>query len=868
MLLNFSAETIAAQPRAIYKGGRWKDRLQAKRSLHRNSGRRPQKPSNATGPNTLQSAHPRLLEPVVDGDHAAKRQKLGDHGAVPQQGHNTTNRSTNTNGEFISSLFTSNPTVDSSTTLQQAADISGPSPRPSNAPLPSALHNFTSLGLTLPLSTQLFQSFSLNAPTAIQKAAIPQLLKEDADAFIQAETGSGKTLAYLLPIIQHILALNTTTPSTASTSSSKETDSQTISRKSGLFALILAPTRELTHQISTVLNKILQKTPHIVAGQVTGGATKNHEKARLRKGLNILVATPGRLADHLENTEVLDLTRVRWLVLDEGDRLMEMGFEEEVRTVVEALEGRRDGLEGKRARVRREGKASGRMGAEVESGLQGTTDDGNRKPEVKGLPKRRTTVLCSATMKMGVQRLGELSLKDAVLIKVDEADDARTTATALPNGDTATTNDAAAAPTGDANNYQTKTTNETQTSSVLTEEKPAAFLAPAQLKQAYIIAPAKQRLVTLAALLQRTFARKGSVQKAIVFVSCADSVEFHFEVLSRKDATTTQERRRRDTPATPAASESINTQTPTPGGANGQNPSTNHTSSPSPTITNTNKALLPTTSPAPRLTTAPNPTLTLYKLHGSLPQHLRTTTLDSFRRTRTPSILLCTDVASRGLDLPNIDLVIEYDPPFSGEEHLHRVGRTARAGQEGRAICFLMPGAEEKYVEVLKQGGGGGGNSVKGEGAEEVLRKGFASSSLSSSSQSSSLLKSGDGEAMKARNQVATAPSSSSSTSTRWDVLATEWQLDVERWIVTDRRAAELARKAFVSHVRAYATHVAKERYIFDVKELHLGHLAKAFALREKPGSMGRGGTGGNNGRKEKKNGTNRSRVVAGCWPW
>lgn len=77
---------------------------------------------------------------------------------------------------------------------------------------------------------------------------------------------------------------------------------------------------------------------------------------------------------------------------------------------------------------------------------------------------------------------------------------------------------------------------------------------------------------------------------------------------------------------------------------------------------------------------------------------------------------------------------------------------------------------------------------------------------------------------------------------TAWEEAATEWQLEAERWVAQDKRAADMARKAYVSHVRAYATHVAAERKFFDVKELHLGHLAKAFALREKPGSIGRGG--------------------------
>ena len=296
------------------------------------------------------------------------------------------------------------------------------------------------------------------------------MLKEDSDAFIQAETGSGKTLAYLLPILQRILALSKPSSETPVNGADK---AGKLDRRSGLFALILAPTRELTPQISAVLTHLLRPSPWLVAGTVTGGATKNHEKSRIRKGINILVATPGRLADHLENTEVLDVSSVRWLVLDEGDRLMELGFEEEIRGIVKKLE-----------------KRQGRKRLE--------------RLNVVGLPERRTTVLCSATMKMGVQKLGEISLKDAAHIKADT----ETSISPTRNQDAA-------------------------------EQKPrgkeTAFLAPAQLKQSNIVVPPKQRLVTLAALLKRTFARKGSVMRAIVFLSCADSVDFHFEVFARKE---------------------------------------------------------------------------------------------------------------------------------------------------------------------------------------------------------------------------------------------------------------------------------------------------------------------------------------------
>ncbi|KAL8930932.1 MAG: hypothetical protein Q9208_000033 [Pyrenodesmia sp. 3 TL-2023] len=724
MLLNFSIGEDVIHTKPVFRGGRWKERLTARRAAER----RGPKPRNLQ-PSTAGVAT--AAAPEEDGRPASER-------PLKRLKPNSHTRNPTTPKEVVSSIFSFNPSSTSQPSKSQPEDDS--TTIPSNAPLPSELNNFTTLGLSPTISTHLLTKLSLKAPTAIQKSAITQLLKEDSDAFIQAETGSGKTLAYLLPIVQRMMSLSLT----------GEKEKKRINRDTGLFAVILAPTRELCKQISIVLESLLRCANWIVAGTVIGGEKKKSEKARLRKGLNILVATPGRLVDHLDNTEVLDVSSVKWLVLDEGDRLVELGFEEDVKKIVQEIEKK-------------------------------TLPQHDEKEEkVLGLPPRRTTVLCSATMKMNVQRLGEISLKDAIHIKAELSDE------------------------DEPAKEQKNGVNE------------AAFLAPAQLKQSYIIVPPKQRLVTLAAFLKRTFARKGSVMKAIVFLSCADSVDFHFEVFARKPTApiTNTSRTTTKKPLNENEKENINVLNPT-----GMNP----TSSTLAKATSTSAAKippsLPTVSVTPLLASTPNPHLTLHKLHGSLPQATRTATLSAFAHPPHPSILLCTDVASRGLDLPNIDLIIEYDPPFSRDDHLHRIGRTARAGREGRAVIFLMPGPEEGYVDILRQGyrDGIGRGLIRNE-AEEVLRKGF-----------------GNAEAALAADQASVQGGS-------WSERAEQWQLETERWVVEeDGKAGAMAKRAFVSHVRAYATHVAKERAMFDVKGLHLGHLAKTFALRERPGQFGRG---------------------------
>ncbi|EEP75823.1 conserved hypothetical protein [Uncinocarpus reesii 1704] len=695
MLLNFSLDDTIITPQQRFKGGTWKDRLVAKKIAVKRQKKGGQgggsgeaKGNNAYNPNRIE---------VSVGQRPAKRQRVdnGDFKPATKPGSGATtgnkeqvDRKATGDRQVISSLFTYNPSAKTAaTTTDETArdgDTSEPA-KPSNAPLVDGIDTFTSLGLSPNLAAHLLTKLHLKTPTAIQKSSIPQLLKQGHDAFVQAQTGSGKTLAYLLPIVEQLMRIS---------SHNKEKKYSGFHRESGLFAIVLAPTRELCKQISVVLDGLLRCAHWIVAGTVIGGEKKKSEKARLRKGLNILVATPGRLADHLENTKVLDVSNVRWLVLDEGDRLMDLGFEEEIQGIIKKLDQR-------------------------------------QKPtNIQELPTKRSTILCSATLKMNVQRLGEISLKDAIHVQAEPTDE----------DDDVSKED---------------------------RSKQTEFLAPAQLKQSYAVAAAKLRLVTLTALLKRTFARKGSVMKAIIFVSCADSVDFHYEVFTRREN-------------------------------NEELPDADDDKQP----TNLHGTFATATA-----FSNPSNTVILHKLHGSLPQHVRTATLSAFAKQKDTSVLICTDVAARGLDLPNVDFVIEYDPAFCSDDHLHRIGRTARLGRDGRALIFLLPGNEEGYVDILKSSyREGSNNAVARNDANEILKRGFGGNS--------------------------------ESTSKGWEEKATEWQLDIERWALENPTILEMARRAYQSHIRAYATHIAAERHMFNIKDLHLGHLAKSFALRDRPAKI------------------------------
>ena len=148
--------------------------------------------------------------------------------------------------------------------------------------------------------------------TTVQAAAWGPMIAAAGDVIIRSETGSGKTLAYALPLLHHHLVA---------------ADAAPIDRATGVLSLVLAPTRELADQVVAVFAQLTRAAAFVVVGAVHGGEDRHREKARLRKGVHVLVATPGRLLDHLQNTASVNVTALDSVVLDEADRLLDMGFE-------------------------------------------------------------------------------------------------------------------------------------------------------------------------------------------------------------------------------------------------------------------------------------------------------------------------------------------------------------------------------------------------------------------------------------------------------------------------------------------------------------------------------------------------------------
>lgn len=157
--------------------------------------------------------------------------------------------------------------------------------------------------------------------TSVQTQAIPLALA-GKDLLVSAKTGSGKTAAFVLPLLQRLL--------------------QHPKPRTSTRALILLPTRELAIQTEKILIKLAAFTP-IKAGLIMGGEAFKHQIATLRRNPEVLIATPGRLVEHINNNNT-DFSDLELLVLDEADRMLDMGFAESMQTIVDSCRSERQNL--------------------------------------------------------------------------------------------------------------------------------------------------------------------------------------------------------------------------------------------------------------------------------------------------------------------------------------------------------------------------------------------------------------------------------------------------------------------------------------------------------------------------------------------
>ncbi|MBR5396017.1 MAG: DEAD/DEAH box helicase [Bacteroidaceae bacterium] len=190
------------------------------------------------------------------------------------------------------------------------------------------MKNFTELGLAEPL-LQAIEELGYEHPMPVQEEVIPHLLNHDTDLVALAQTGTGKTAAYGLPLLQKTL----------SNSPLKGEDSghEVSPLRGGLVgSLILSPTRELCLQIADDLEGFSKYLPEVRILAVYGGANIEPQIRALKHGVDIIVATPGRLMD-LMKRGVADLSQIQYVVLDEADEMLSMGFQEDLDSILEGI---------------------------------------------------------------------------------------------------------------------------------------------------------------------------------------------------------------------------------------------------------------------------------------------------------------------------------------------------------------------------------------------------------------------------------------------------------------------------------------------------------------------------------------------------
>ena len=208
--------------------------------------------------------------------------------------------------EDLPNDITSQPTNTSDLPTDSAVSLPGTDSAPTN---------FSDLKLS-EKTMKAIEDMKFKAMTEIQQRGIPPLLA-GRDVLGAAKTGSGKTLAFLIPAVEMLSALR-------------------FKPRNGTGVIVVSPTRELALQIFGVARELMAHHSQTY-GIVIGGANRRAEAEKLTKGVNMLIATPGRLLDHLQNTQGFVFKNIKALVIDEADRILEVGFEDEMRQIVKIL---------------------------------------------------------------------------------------------------------------------------------------------------------------------------------------------------------------------------------------------------------------------------------------------------------------------------------------------------------------------------------------------------------------------------------------------------------------------------------------------------------------------------------------------------
>ncbi|KAJ1622940.1 P-loop containing nucleoside triphosphate hydrolase protein [Pavlovales sp. CCMP2436] len=438
----------------------------------------------------------------------------------------------------------------------------------------SAPSSFRDLPIEPKLASHIEEHLQLPKPTLIQARAVPAILS-GKDALVRAETGSGKTIAYLLPIVQRLI------------NSSRE---QKFTREQGTLALVLTPTRELSFQTLEACEALTRPLPWIVCGAVLGGESRKSEKARLRKGVTVLVATPGRLDDHIQHTERLRVDYLQAIVLDEADRKVLPPPLIFILDIVLLT-----------------------------------------SPDLQPEGGQNTFCFVFYNTSFNVPRLAARRRTRKLIVVMVAVETNRVIARV-------------AGADGEEDEDEVPTR-------IILHTGEEQLSAPKQLKQHFVLVPAKLRLVTLTTLLASSL-RHGEATGAKAKVR---TPYFHLVLLVGIQAGAKASAKPGDEPA---------------GGG----------------------------FKAGGLTRSG-----VYALHGSMAQSERTSVWRGFCAAKS-GVLIATDVVARGLNLDGVAQIIQFDLPADPMEYVHRIGRTARIGKAGSALLFVLP-SEAGFLELLKSRG-------------------------------------------------------------------------------------------------------------------------------------------------------------------
>ena len=334
-------------------------------------------------------------------------------------------------------------------------------------------------------------------PTPIQKMAIPEALKGN-DIIGQAQTGSGKTIAFAIPILEKIFVLDRSPQ-----------------------AIVLCPTRELCMQVASEISKVGSKIKKLKVLAVYGGQPIGKQTRVLKKGVHVVVGTPGRVIDHIERGN-LDLIGIERVVLDEADEMLEMGFREDIETILAST------------------------------------------------PHQRQTLLFSATIPKEIKQIANKYKKNPKFIKV--SDKKRN----IP-----------------------------------------------KITQYAFKCDIKYKFNDMTILLDAY-----NINLALIFCNTKKSVDFVKKHLKKEG-------------------------------------------------------------------------YSVDSIHGDMTQKARDKVMNKFRNGNI-SILVATDVAARGLDIDNVDVVINYDVPQNPDDYIHRIGRTARAGKTGLAFTLVVDDEMNRFNNIQK----------------------------------------------------------------------------------------------------------------------------------------------------------------------